>query len=169
VPELLARFGHTPYIEFGWGDRGYYQSDKKALGLTLRAVLWPTDTIVYTRAIPSQPGLYLADSELETLCLESQQFALLISFIESSFYRDGEGNIEFSQTGPSENSLFFKGTGEYYLFNTCNTWTARGLKSAGLDISPAFKIQAGSVMRALSNNTPEVTPSCKAPLAAASL
>jgi uncharacterized protein (TIGR02117 family) len=163
LPELVSRFGNTPYIEFGWGDRGYYQTDDKSLGLMLKAVLWPTDAIVYTRAIPEDPELYLADSEIEPLCLENRQFALLVSFIENSFYKDEEGNLVFSQDGLVENSQFFKGVGDYYLFNTCNTWTARGLKSAGQNISPAFKIQAGSVMRSVAKNTPEVALSCAAP------
>lgn len=167
LPELVSRFGDTPYIEFGWGDKGYYQSEEKSLGLTLRAVLWPTDSIVYTQAIPERPDHFFANAEMEILCLENQQYALLVSFIENSFYRDEGRNIVFSQTGPLENSLFFKGSGEYYLFNTCNTWTARGLKSAGLDISPAFKVQAGGVMRHLAKSTSKMTLSCEAHLAVA--
>lgn len=163
LPELVSHFGNTPYIEFGWGDRGYYQTDDKSLGLMIRAVLWPTDSIVYTRAIPAEPELYFADTKIERLCLDHQQFALLVSFIENSFYRGEDGNIVFSQDGLVDNSLFFKGVGEYYLFNTCNTWTARGLKSAGQDISPAFKVQAGSVMRSLARNTPEGALACEAP------
>ena len=126
LPELVSRFGNTPYVEFGWGDRGYYQTDDKSLGLMLRAALWPTDAIVYTRAIPAEPELYFSDARIEPLCLDHQQFALLVSFIENSFYRNEDGNIVFSQDGLVDNSLFFKGVGEYYLFNTCNTWTARG-------------------------------------------
>jgi len=167
LPELVSRFGNTPYIEFGWGDKEYYQTEEKSLGLTLRAVLWPTDSIVYTQAIPEQPDFYFADSEMEILCLENRQYALLVSFIENSFYRNKDRNIVFSQTGPLENSLFFRGVGEYYLFNTCNTWTARGLKSAGLDVSPAFKVQAGGVMRQLAKSTSKMTQSCEAQLAAA--
>lgn len=166
LPELVSRYGDTPYIEFGWGDKKYYQSEEKSLGLTLRAVLWPTDSIVYTRAIPEQPDIYFADSEMEILCLEKRQYAQLVSFIENSFYRDKDRNIMFSQTGPLENSIFFKGIGEYYLFNTCNTWTARGLKSAGLDVSPAFKVQAGGVMRQLAKSTSQMTQSCEERLAA---
>ena len=160
LPALADRFGETPYMEFGWGDRASYQSADKSLGMTLRAVLWPSDTIVYTRAIPDQPGLFYPDATVEILCLESRQYALLVNFIENSFYRDERGDIVFSQEGLLENSLFFKGTGEYYLFNTCNTWTARGLRSAEFEISPAFKVQAGSVMRSVARNMPEEPSAC---------
>ena len=161
LPELAERFGETPYMEFGWGDRAYYQSADKSLGITLRAVLWPSDAIVYTRAIPGQPRDYYPDAKVETLCLESRQFALLVNFIENSFYRAAGGDIVFSQDGLLENSLFFRGIGEYYLFNTCNTWTARGLKSAEFEISPAFKVQAGSVMRSVARNMPRDQPGCE--------
>ena len=169
IPELVSRLGDTPYIEFGWGDRAYYQTEDKTLGMTLRAVLWPTDTIVYTRAIPVEADRFYPDSTVETVCLESRQYALLVSFIENSFYRDANGNIVFSQDGLVENSLFFKGSGEYYLFNTCNTWTARGLKSAELDISPALKVQAGSVMRSLVRNLQATPANCEPPESVAAL
>ena len=38
IPELEQRFGNTPYIEFGWGDKGFYQAKETTLGLTLRAI-----------------------------------------------------------------------------------------------------------------------------------
>jgi len=41
--------------------------------------------------------------------------------------------------------------------NTCNTWTAKGLKSAGLDISTAFKLSAESIMDYLSEQKAERT------------
>jgi len=31
--------------------------------------------------------------------------------------------------------IFFKANGEYHLFNTCNTWLAKGLKQAGIEIT----------------------------------
>jgi hypothetical protein len=41
--------------------------------------------------------------------------------------------------------------------NTCNKWTAKGLKSAGMDISPMFKLTAGSVMSAVIENSRVLT------------
>jgi len=33
-----------------------------------------------------------------------------------------------------------------FLMNTCNKWTAKGLKSAGMDIGTTFTLTAGGVM-----------------------
>jgi len=52
IPELERRFGNTPYIEYGWGDKGFYQAKETTLGLTLRAIFWPTESVVHSVAVP---------------------------------------------------------------------------------------------------------------------
>jgi hypothetical protein len=44
-------------------------------------------------------------------------------------------------------SYFFAGEGYYYLTNTCNTWTARMLDSAGVPMRTFMTLRAGSVIR----------------------
>ncbi|MFY3756190.1 DUF2459 domain-containing protein, partial [Escherichia coli] len=39
--------------------------------------------------------------------------------------------------------------GRYGILNTCNKWTAKGLQSAGIEIEPALKLTAGSVISAM--------------------
>ena len=39
VPQLVARFNQADYLEFGWGDKGFYQADKITLGLAIKALL----------------------------------------------------------------------------------------------------------------------------------
>ena len=52
IPEMEQRFMDTPYIEFGWGDKGFYQAKETTLGLTLRAIFWPTESVVHSVAVP---------------------------------------------------------------------------------------------------------------------
>ena len=146
------RFPDTPYMEFGWGDKSYYQAEEVTFGLTMRAVLWPTDSVVQVSAVLEKPDIQVSDGDVETLCLDSQQYSLLIDFIEQSFLKNRDGNIIKSKDDADSDSLFYKGVGDYYLMNTCNTWTAKGLKIAGLSISPTFKITAGSIMGYLSKH-----------------
>ena len=157
LPQLYYRFGNVPYIEFGWGDQAYYEADKVTLGLTISAVFWPTGSVIHAVGISQKPDIYFTDNPLDVLCLDNKQYSLLLSFIENSFYRDSDGNIIKSKNGSEDNSQFYKAEGEYYLGNTCNNWTARGMKSAGLSISPASKTTAGSIMSYLSrhNKAPE--------------
>ena len=168
IPQLYDRFGNTPYIEFGWGDKSYYQAEEVTSGLTMRAIFWPTDSVVHAEAIPERPDIHFTDTEVEALCLDRRQYSLLLGFIEHSFFKDSDGNIIKSKDGSVENSQFYQGEGDYYLMNTCNTWTAKGLKSAGLNISPAFKITAGSIMKYLSkHNQAQTRPLCEIATSAA--
>ena len=146
LPQLEERFGNTPYIEFGWGDNMFYPANEITTGLTLRALLWPTESVIHAVAIPEKVDLFFPDSQVEKLCLSSTNYSLLISFITNSFHKDEKGNIIQLKNGIYGNSQFYQGEGKFYFMNTCNTWTAKGLKSAGIDISPTFKLTANSIM-----------------------
>ena len=144
-------------MEFGWGDKSYYQAEEVTFGLTMKAIFWPTESVVLAVAVPERPDMHFSDGEVKTLCLDNSQYSLLIDFIEHSFYKDGDGKIIKSKDGADGDSQFYQGVGEYYLMNTCNTWMAKGLKSAGLDISPAFKLTSGSIMGYLAKHNKDLT------------
>jgi uncharacterized protein (TIGR02117 family) len=146
LPSLSKRFGDIPYIEFGWGDKDFYQAKEITAGLTLKAMLWPTESVIHAVAVPEKADKYFANSTVEILCLNGTEYSSLIRFISESFYKDEHGEILELKGGIYGNSQFYKGTGDFYFMNTCNKWTAKGLKSAGMDISPSFKLTAGSVM-----------------------
>jgi hypothetical protein len=48
-------------------------------------------------------------------------------------------------------STFFRANGKYYFPNTCNVWTARGLKTAGVPIVPELCGAALPVLAAAHN------------------
>ena len=149
IPELEQRFGDIPYIEFGWGDKGFYQAKETTSGLTLRAIFWPTESVVHSVAVPQKVEEYFSNSEVAKLCLSDGELSALIGFISRSFFRDKSGNLLELQKGIYGDSQFYSGVGDFYLMNTCNRWTAKGLKSIGMDISPTLKLTAGSVMNYL--------------------
>jgi uncharacterized protein (TIGR02117 family) len=146
LPELKNRFGKTPYMEFGWGDKGFYQAKKVTTGLTLKAMFWPSTAVIHAVAVPSSPYDYFPNSEVLAVFLTNQGYASLKKFVVNSFYRDEFGHILELKKGIYGNSQFYEGVGDYYFLNTCNKWTAKGLKSAGMNLSTTFKLTAGSVM-----------------------
>ena len=165
IPELEQRFGDTPFVEFGWGDKEFYQAKKTTLGLKIRAIFWPTDSVIHSVAVPLKVEEYFSNSEVVKLCLSEAEFSALIGFISRSFFRDKSGNLLELQKGIYGDSKFYSGVGDFYLMNTCNRWTAKGLKSIGMDISPKLKLTAGSVMNYLTKAntalTIESTRTCK--------
>ena len=146
MPELSNRFENTFYIEFGWGDKGFYQTKEVTASLALRAILMPTDSVVHVVGIDSDVIQYFAASDIESLFLTDDELVFLLKFIASSFAKDINGNVIATKSGIYGDSQFYKGVGDYYLMNTCNKWTAKGLKSFGMDIAPTFKLTSDSIM-----------------------
>jgi uncharacterized protein (TIGR02117 family) len=147
LPALQTRFGDAAYYEIGWGDKGFYQAETVTAGLTLQALFWSPGTVMHVVGLPTdEPASYFQHSEIKTLCLNQQQLTGLATFITNSFARNASGELTALKPGIYGDSQFYAATGRYHLLNTCNSWTAKGLSSAGLGITPAFKLTAGSVM-----------------------
>ena len=146
LPKLKERFDDAPYIEFGWGDEEFYQANEATTALTLRAALWPTDSVIHAVAVPEKASEYFPNSEVINLCLSSAGYSSLIKFISNSFQKNEAGKILQLGSGIYGNSQFYRGVGDFSLMNTCNKWTAKGLQSAGMDISPTFILTADSIM-----------------------
>lgn len=150
LPELKQRFAEADYIELGWwGDKGFYQAQKITARLTLQALFWPSASVVHAVAVPSDVSAYFANSQVDALFVTDAELLLLLRFIEASFAKDSQQHLITQRKGLYGDSQFYQGVGSYYVMNTCNKWTAKGLKSMGMDIVPVFKLTSGSVMRYL--------------------
>jgi uncharacterized protein (TIGR02117 family) len=147
VPRLKERFNSASYIEFGWGDQDFYQADEITTGLTLKAVFWPTGSVVHAAAKRDSFYLYFPANDIISIKLDGKGYASLLQFISGSFHKDAHEEITELGPGIYGNSRFYKGTGRYYLFNTCNRWTAKALKSGGLDVIPIFNLTASRIMK----------------------
>lgn len=148
-PALKSQFGDTPFLEFGWGDKDFYQAEEITAGVAVKAVLWPTASVMHVAAVSADVRAFFPRSEIHHLCLAPERYAALLDFIAASFRRTGDGALLPGGRGLYGDSRFYEAVGNYTLFNTCNTWTAKGLRSAGFDIGTAFKATASSVMRFL--------------------
>lgn len=146
LPKLKERFGSAAYLEFGWGDKDFYQADQVTSGLALRAVFWPTDSVVRVVSRPLNVEDYFSYTEFAKLCLTKGEYSAVIAFLVNSFFRNEQGDLIMLKSEKFGNAQFYEGEGTYYMLNTCNTWTAKGLKSAGMDIMPMFKLTARSIM-----------------------
>lgn len=145
MPFLAQRFGAVEYLEFGWGDKAYYQARENTVWLAIQALFWPTDTVMHVVAVPMHPTVYFPESEVIEIKISSNEFQSLRTYIRQSFYYD-KGQSTVLKKGLYGDSQFYQGQGEFYMMNTCNKWTAKGLKSAGMDISLWFKQTQGSIM-----------------------
>jgi len=142
----LGNFRNMEYLEVGWGDMDYYQIPDPHLGFTLKAALLPTASVLHIVSFNGQVPDYFPYSEIIRIKLSSAGFEHLSLMIASSFALDKAGNIKSLGPGRYGNSRFYLSRETYHLFNTCNVWTARALRTAGLPITPATATSVGNLM-----------------------
>ena len=72
-PQLRARFGATPFYEFGWGDARYYPAKKITTAVTLRAALFSQSAVVQVvaRIIAGGRSVSAADRHLANSIAQS--------------------------------------------------------------------------------------------------
>ncbi len=145
VPEA-ADFPDAPYLEFGWGDSEYYPAPRPTLGMALRAALQPSPAVIHLVGLPAHPRDVFPTAEVVELRLSPAGFQGLVDYLDDTFARHGAERARASAPGLYRFSLFYPAKGEFHLFNTCNTWTARGLEAAGWPVQVSGTLRAEDVM-----------------------
>ena len=135
----------SAYLEVGWGDRDFYEAPEGTLWLALRAALWPTDSVLHVVAFDTPPERFFTGSDLVEVALSVRGFQELVAFVADAHATDDRGDAIRLGAGKYGASRFYLGR-ERYLLTTCNVWTARALRAAGLAITPAWALTAASVM-----------------------
>ena len=139
-------FPNAQYLEVGWGDMDYYKTPDPHMGLIIKAALLPTASVLHFVAFSGPVQAYFPYSEIIRIELSSAGFEHLSRTIAASFATDEAGNITSLGHGLYGNSRFYLSRESYHLFNTCNVWTARALRAAGLPITPATATRVESLM-----------------------
>lgn len=148
LPEA-ADFPQAAFLEFGWGDRVYYPAGEKTLGMALDAALTPTPAVMHMAGLARAPEQAYAGVEVVPVALTRGELTRLVATIAGEFERvDGQRATAISR-GLYPDSNFYNARGAFHLFNTCNTWTARMMRAAGIDVSPSGVVTADELMRRL--------------------
>jgi uncharacterized protein (TIGR02117 family) len=149
VPRLVQGSGSLARRTQAWGDKEFYQSREITIGLTLQAIFLSEGAVMHIVAIPGSPSRFFGKSKVVSTCLTDEQVSSLSTFVVNSFARDHQGRIVRLKRGIYGNSQFYEGEGRFSLLNTCNNWTAKGLQSAGMNISSSFAQTSVRVMSAI--------------------
>ena len=148
LPEI-ADFPGAAFLEFGWGDREYYQAKETTIGLTLRAALTATPAVMHVTGHKHASDRAHSEREIVRVGLRDDGFRRLVRAIADSFERPPDGRAQPVSPVLDPNSRFYNARGMFHLFNTCNTWTARTLRAAGIDLKPAGVSTAEDLMTQL--------------------
>ncbi|MGH8614630.1 MAG: DUF2459 domain-containing protein [Gammaproteobacteria bacterium] len=143
--ELLPErrdFPEAEYLEFAWGDWDFYQAPKFNLGYALKALFFPTKSVLHVVGFRGPVVRYAPYRELIELHLSTRRLERLVGYIDETFARGGTGAVAPLGPGLYGDSRFYPARGKFHLFNTCNTWAAGALQAAGYPISPAITVDA---------------------------
>lgn len=145
IPES-ADFPSALYLSLSWGDAEYFPERQPTFAMGLRAALGPTPAVVHLAGLRSHPQDIFSSDEVVQLRIPADGFGDLVAFLDGTFARDGAERAQSVAPGLYSFSLFYPAEGEFHLFNTCNTWTARGLEAGGWPIRVSGTVSAEDLM-----------------------
>jgi len=133
-------------VEIGWGEEDFYQNPDSSVTRAARAILRQNPSVLRVEGFNQDIRDVMAWSErTRKISLTPPQMTKLIVYVNESLKKDKNGKPVIASVHGLGEIIFFKSTQTYYLFNTCNTWIARALQYAGLDITPVGVVTAQSL------------------------
>jgi uncharacterized protein (TIGR02117 family) len=122
------------YLAVGWGNRRFFVETPRWADLKISAVFgalfWPSESVVHVEYLyDAAPG-----ANMQEVYLTREQYKTLSQFVAASIGpADAQEHAVPATTATYNNfDRFYTSPGKYHLFNTCNQWTGRGLKRAGV-------------------------------------
>ncbi len=142
--DLLSRFAflrtagldldnpNLRYLVFGWGGRSFYIETKTWADLKADPVLksFTLDrSVIHAELAGDIP---LDAPAVTVIDIDDAGLERLKQFILASFDRSESGPISLPGSNYGPNDAFFEARGYFNALMGCNTWTAAGLRQAGL-------------------------------------
>jgi len=149
VPSLENDLQSGEYLEVGWGDERFYQAQTVTPGMAIQAMLWPTESVLHVVGIPDTPQRYFPKNEILEISVHQPGYEKLLGYIADTFDRTSDGHITRLGPGLYGNSHFYRATGSFHTFNTCNTWVAKVIETSGYPITSDGIIRAENLLSQL--------------------
>jgi len=144
-PALIAvtqRFAAYDWIEFGWGDREFYQSVPTVgdmnLRLALRALFHSGNTsVLHVVGIGGDPARAFR-AEMMKVPLSRNGFDQMLQQLDATFVPPEKGALPDLGRGLYGASLFYPANGTFSISHVCNHWIGDLLGAAGLPANPVL-------------------------------
>lgn len=124
---LFPYFDRAEYFEIGWGDKGFYQASEITGDLVIKALLWPTPSVMHVVSLNNSPEKVFPHSNVIRVTISETGHKKLNKIILNSFKKNENGNAIKTDKGLYGDSMFFMGESYFFMTNTCNTWTSEML------------------------------------------
>lgn len=147
VSALAHDFDNPMVLCFGFGERQYVV-ERHHDPLTMIGALMPSQATVLMTVLRAPPEVAFGAQNVVEVPVDDAGLAGVQRYLRASLETDASGAPRRLAEGPYAGSVYFAASGTYDAFHTCNTWTARALRSAGLSDVPDV-LFAGGLMRAV--------------------
>jgi uncharacterized protein (TIGR02117 family) len=140
-------FVDAAFVEVAWGDREFYMADRATGWLAVKAALFTSGSVLHVVGFGAPVDTYFPGSAVVELRVSRRGFDAMTRLFHEEYQRDEQSRSARLAPGLYGASRFYAARSRYHLFNTCNTWVARALRAAGLDVTSAGIVTAGGVMQ----------------------
>lgn len=120
------------YICFGWGDKVFYLNTPNWSDLTFKTAFCALFNLSSTAMHINYYEQIKESNTCVKISMCKDNYLKLITYIEQSFQMCSSKPILIDNAHYCNHDAFFEANGTYNLFNTCNTWVNKGLKTANL-------------------------------------
>jgi uncharacterized protein (TIGR02117 family) len=151
IPALKQQLQNCPWARIGWGDFQYYGAPQQTLLSAARALLLPSTAVIAVLGVNSIHDQVSSTNRVYSIKSNQRIEDALAQFIAGYFRQGSQGQLTQVRKKPS-GEVFFKARGIYMFINTCNNWTSRGLRIAGLRCQPLLNFFPGQVEKSVRRN-----------------
>jgi len=129
------RWDAANYAAFGYGEREVYLNTPTwgdlSVGAAARAAFGTGEALVHVEHV-QEPQV---DADTRRIVLRPDEYRRLVAFVAARFRRDGRGQtLAILSSGYRDDDVFYEANGGYSAILTCNEWTGRALRTAGVRI-----------------------------------
>jgi uncharacterized protein (TIGR02117 family) len=145
LADLHTQLRGARYLLFGFGDR-HYLIDHGGSTNGLLGAVWPGSGVILVTGLDASPEASFGAAGVIRLTLSATQARRLEAFVWGTL-ATGVDAASVLGAGPYDGSYYYAATVRYSGTHTCNTWTAEGLRAAGLPIHSFAVVFSGQVWR----------------------
>ncbi|ESX16797.1 TIGR02117 family protein [Mesorhizobium sp. M1148] len=120
------------YIVFGWGGRAFYLETPSWSQLKTVPVLKALTLDASVMHVDIAGAIAEPHPAVTGFDIDEERFAALLDYIDASFQQGPHGPVVIENAAYSSFDRFFEANGHFNALVGCNTWTAAGLRTAGL-------------------------------------
>lgn len=139
-------FRGARFLVVGWGNDEFYRAQKVTLPILLRAIFLAEPSVLHVAGVPGRVTDFFPHRRVYKLSVGDAGFSKMLRYLDAAFALDAAGQRIPVQHGFYPASQFYQARGKYFLLKTCNVWTARALREAGVPVSPPFALTSGNLM-----------------------